>query len=1041
MNSIGSIWRKWDLHIHTPASFHWSGKRLASQTQVEREATFQQIIDKLNSLDIDAFGVMDYWTFDGYLALKAYLASHSNATSKRIFPGIELRLEAPTDHRLNTHVLFDDATLPEHLENFLARLCMLGRDERPPSRQNLIELGRSYDDGKLRHHGLSPADRADDEKMHLLGLQTALVTRGSLESAIQQIGRDRCLIVQPYDSSDGLEELDWQRHPYTDSHLMQLADIFEVRDPIAADLFLGHGHPQKPTLGAEFIHNLGGRPKPVVSGSDAHSISKYGEYPGNRLTWLKAQPTFAGLRQVCNEPSLRCFIGAIPPKLTHVAQNSTKYMRHLRIERIPDSPIADRWFDDVEIDLNPGLIAIIGNKGTGKSALADVLALAGNTHCQELEFLTAKRFRQGSNISRYFRAALTWFDDKIASVSLDAEPDTDKPERVRYLPQQFIENLCNEIESGGGNFERELKKVIFSHVPDERKLRKTTLDELIDYTVTAPRRAVSQLQTRMHGLNAEICRVERDISDETIRSYETALSLKQAELDAHEKLCPKEVIKPSDAGESPEEKKTAEDLASAQQFLEKLNSQMEPLRSERALLVSRAALLNRLGGHLDNLERAHAMFAEQAQNDFANAGISISDVVTFAVNRRPLERATIGAQNRLAEIAVIVNGSDELPGIEPLIEQTRTRIDKLQNDLGARQREYQTYVTENQRWAARRAEIIGDPEKAETIEFYKARIKAANEVLPRALYDLKNQRRELVREIHGELLKIRGVFEDLYQPVQKMVASSSSFTKEPLRLDFTAFLAPYRFETEFLDYIHRNRIGNFYGDIESRKAVENLLSARNFDSTDEVLAFLDEVMKALTVVDRNGTEAPISIQSQMRERKRIEDLYDFLFGLRYLEPRYALKLGDKDISQLSPGEKGALLLVFYLLLDPELIPIIIDQPEQNLDNESVVKLLVDCIRQARSRRQVVIVTHNPNLAIVCDADQLICCHLDKANGNKVSYDYGAIEDGPINQRSVDVLEGTYPAFDNRRRKYHKPVSFLRAEKEPAPGTPIKQDGA
>lgn len=141
----------------------------------------------------------------------------------------------------------------------------------------------------------------------------------------------------------------------------------------------------------------------------------------------------------------------------------------------------------------------------------------------------------------------------------------------------------------------------------------------------------------------------------------------------------------------------------------------------------------------------------------------------------------------------------------------------------------------------------------------------------------------------------------------------------------------------------------------------------------------------------------------------------------YLDVRYALKLGGKDIAQLSSGEKGALPLVFYLLLDPEEIPIIIDQPEQNLDNESVVKLLVDCIRQARSRRQVVIVTHNPNLAVVCDADQVISCKIDKANGSKVTYECGAIEDQPINEAAVNVLEGTYPAFDNRRKKYHKPL--------------------
>jgi ABC-type lipoprotein export system ATPase subunit len=141
-----------------------------------------------------------------------------------------------------------------------------------------------------------------------------------------------------------------------------------------------------------------------------------------------------------------------------------------------------------------------------------------------------------------------------------------------------------------------------------------------------------------------------------------------------------------------------------------------------------------------------------------------------------------------------------------------------------------------------------------------------------------------------------------------------------------------------------------------------------------------DVMTALTVVHRSGVAETLTVQSQLKASKKLVDLYDYIFKLAYLEPRYTLKLGDKDISQLSPGEKGALLLVFYLLLDQEEIPIIIDQPEQNLDNESVVKLLVDCIRRARARRQVIIVTHNPNLAIVCDADQIIYSRIDKAHG-------------------------------------------------------------
>lgn len=200
--------------------------------------------------------------------------------------------------------------------------------------------------------------------------------------------------------------------------------------------------------------------------------------------------------------------------------------------------------------------------------------------------------------------------------------------------------------------------------------------------------------------------------------------------------------------------------------------------------------------------------------------------------------------------------------------------------------------------------------------------------------------------------------------------------------------------------------------------------------------FTDAVYSALTEYDRDGTPEKVSIDSQLRQNKTVLELYDYLFGLGYLEVRYTLRLGGKDISQLSPGEKGALLLVFYLLLDTEEIPIVIDQPEHNLDNESVVRLLVDCIRKARARRQVMIVTHNPNLAVFCDAEQMICCKIDKSDGNKITYSTGAIEDYEINHVSVNVLEGTYPAFDNRRKKYQKPEIDYGTPAKPATALPL-----
>ena len=119
----------------------------------------------------------------------------------------------------------------------------------------------------------------------------------------------------------------------------------------------------------------------------------------------------------------------------------------------------------------------------------------------------------------------------------------------------------------------------------------------------------------------------------------------------------------------------------------------------------------------------------------------------------------------------------------------------------------------------------------------------------------------------------------------------------------------------------------------------------------------------------------------------------------------------------SRGEKGALLLVFYLVLDKEDIPLIIDQPEDNLDNNSVAKVLVPYIKEAKSNRQIIMVTHNPNLAVVSDSEQVIKVSIDKENGNVFSFVSGGIETPFINKEIVEVLEGTIPAFTSRKDKY------------------------
>jgi predicted ATPase len=81
-------------------------------------------------------------------------------------------------------------------------------------------------------------------------------------------------------------------------------------------------------------------------------------------------------------------------------------------------------------------------------------------------------------------------------------------------------------------------------------------------------------------------------------------------------------------------------------------------------------------------------------------------------------------------------------------------------------------------------------------------------------------------------------------------------------------------------------------------------------------------------------------------------------------------------------------------------------------------LLVPVLNEAKKRRQIIMVTHNPNLAVVCDAEQVVHSTFDRKTACTNAYESGAIESRASNLHVVNVLEGTKHAFENRRGKYH-----------------------
>lgn len=261
--------------------------------------------------------------------------------------------------------------------------------------------------------------------------------------------------------------------------------------------------------------------------------------------------------------------------------------------------------------------------------------------------------------------------------------------------------------------------------------------------------------------------------------------------------------------------------------------------------------------------------------------------------------------------------------------------------------------------------------------------------------------------------KLRDYYAAYYGAVQAFLDTHPIAASEQFQLAFNVTIVQSGFLEKFLDKIDQRRIGPFSGIEEGSIELARLLEATNFDSPLDTIRFTRKLMEMMSQHDGRR----LDIREQLAHDTSIQDLYEFIFSLRYLSPIYNLELEGRNLEQLSPGERGNLLLIFYLLVDRDDVPLVIDQPEENLDNQTVFNTLVPCVKDAKKRRQIIMVTHNPNLAVVCDAEQIICAEIHKDQDNEVVYISGSIENPVINKKLLDVLEGTRPAFDKRDSKY------------------------
>lgn len=370
MEYKGSKWRKWDLHVHTPISIHHD---YGSNT----DAIWEEYIKDLEELTqpYSVVGINDYFTIEGYKKLKTFQES-GKLKKIVLFPVIELRIrafgnlgEGDAWKRVNLHVLFDNKDIDKIETQFLNLLKFdySTFNKVGLTRDNIIEFGESIIENtpKDKRKGISPLNA---------GFNDLNFDHREICKLLENSGLNYLIAI-------GKGEWDSLRWDGSGSEKKEVVKRSHLMFTAAASVN-AHKKSNESIKNQEISI-------PLLDCSDAHTFSKSKDKNGdlikdrlgNCFTWIKADKTFEGLKQIVYEPNSRIFVGEQQPLLPPRRIDTLKisFPNDTMIIRKEDRSTVDKRAifclrGEHEIHFSPFFTCLIGGRGTGKSTILNIIA-------------------------------------------------------------------------------------------------------------------------------------------------------------------------------------------------------------------------------------------------------------------------------------------------------------------------------------------------------------------------------------------------------------------------------------------------------------------------------------------------------------------------------------------------------------------------------------------------------------------------------------------------------------------------------------------
>lgn len=941
----GSLWNKWDFHVHTPYSLLNNGFGFDPCVHYDANDPFDsyvvQLFTKAVDNDVSAIGITDYFSIEGYRRIrKNYLQDKKkmeilfpDEDMRRkveevfIFPNIELRLDTfvgERAHSVNYHVIFSDKVSENDIEqNFLNQLQLVYHPDSPLplTRNNIERIGKEYREQNNA--------KGDD---YSIGLEKAVVNYQTVLRVLSnKVFKDKYLITISVD--EDLSNIDWAGRDYsTRKVLYQQCHCLLTSNARTRNWALAKGREDEQKR--EF-----GSIKPCIWGSDAHDYTKMFMPDEHKNCWIKAELTFEGLQQILFEPEERVVIQQDRPD----EKDSHQVIDYIQF--------SDKLFQEEPIYLSDGLTCIIGGKSTGKSMLLRHIATA----VAEKQVLEREPPVSKSYNPLKVSAEVKWRDGSGGE------------RKIIYIPQSWL-NRAVDKEEGQSALNDLLSEILLQQ------------DEVIDANCALRKAIDKEIDTVKHHIldyvtaRKRIEDIEKKLMEEgrsaAFKATIDSLTKQREELSASAGITAAMLQR----------------YAELEQLISDTKDALQRLSTEDDLIGFCGTPFVYIQGftQLDNDGRpVYTLDSIPNAKDILGTAIEKSNQVVSEIWDLSYQKAQEIISNRQQEVMRNLKTYEE--EYAPLKQSIalNDQLKKIDDQLAI---EKQRYADAKELEAQKEANI----ERAEGL---KAQILASRNSMYRFYTAFCNA----VNAINRDDTDLRFCAETSIRKRNLYETILSIFDNRGLR----AF---------------KDKYGYSLSDIE------------DFVVDDELFEHIWNAMGA------SSTTGGLTLKGGNSVQTALERLFSDWYHVHY-----SVKSGDDTINQMSPGKKALVLLELIINIEKGACPILIDQPEDDLDNRSIYSDLVQYLKQKKHERQIIVVTHNANVVIGADAEEVIIANQEgQETGNRsrrFEYRCGAIENttaamdengnilnGILNQKGIqeqicDILEGGKKAFELRQHKY------------------------